>query len=330
MIRRNHIILFVVIIAFFSLGFQYMYAALTETAWNNIATRFGINLIPLCIIGLIDFWIVRSTYRFRRNDNTLFVVTLNLLLSALSAILLAIVIDMALSFILSEEYQYDFGTSSLPIAMFNCIVVLLIEIFFYHNRQIEAEKKLVIIEKEKLQYQYETLKAQVNPHFLFNSLNVLSSLAYEDADKTNLFAKKLSNIYRYVLLSNSRSTVPVSEELTFLESYIFLEKIRFGDALHFEITNTSNSDKQIIPVSLQLLAENATKHNIATSAQPLTIRIHITNDGITVSNNLQLRSSVEKNGYGLSNLQKQYDLYDKKIEVTQTNTDFTVKIPFVG
>ena len=86
------------------------------------------------------------------------------------------------------------------------------------------------IEKEKIQYQYETLKAQINPHFLFNSLNVLSSLAYSDAEKTNLFAKKLSGVYRYLLLTNNRPMVTLKEELAFLESYllyIFQFKIGF-------------------------------------------------------------------------------------------------------
>lgn len=176
------------------------------------------------------------------------------MLAAVCAIGLSILLNSLFDTLFDIGYEYHFGTSDLPLSLWNCIVVLLIEVFFYHREQVETEKRLALIEKEKLQYQYDTLKAQVNPHFLFNSLNVLSSLAYEDAEKTNLFAKKLSNIYRYVLQANTRRTVPVSEELAFLESYIFLEKIRFGDALRFEIANTSEGDRPVIPVRRQLVA----------------------------------------------------------------------------
>ena len=194
----------------------------------------------------------------------------------------------------------------------------------------EAEKKLAIIEKEKIQYQYETLKAQINPHFLFNSLNVLSSLAYSDAEKTNLFAKKLSGVYRYLLFTNNRPVVTLKEELAFLESYVFLEKIRFEDTLFIEIDEYDlYGTRLIIPVSLQLLVENAIKHNIATLKNPLIVRIGFTGEGIMVSNNLQLRSSVDRGGVGLGNLEKQYALYDKAIDIVKNATEFVVRVPFL-
>ncbi|WP_368163564.1 sensor histidine kinase, partial [Bacteroides cellulosilyticus] len=179
-------------------------------------------------------------------------------------------------------------------------------------------------------YQYETLKAQINPHFLFNSLNVLSSLAYSDAEKTNLFAKKLSGVYRYLLLTNNRPMVTLKEELAFLESYVFLEKIRFEDTLFIEIDEYDlYGTRLIIPVSLQLLVENAIKHNIATLKNPLIIRIGFTDEGIMVSNNLQLRSSVDRGGVGLGNLEKQYALYDKAIDIVESTTEFVVRVPFL-
>lgn len=329
MVGKKHLILFFAVIAVFSFAFQYMCGALAGEQREDPIAQFLVNLPACCMVGVIDFWIVRMTYRFRRNDNTYFVIAINLFLAALCAALLAYWLNIIVSWIYSTTYEYIFGVSSLPLALWNCIVVLLIEIFFYYKRQIESERRIAMIEKEKIQYQYETLKAQVNPHFLFNSLNVLSSLAYEDSAKANLFAKKLSNIYRYVLLTNTRPTVPISEELSFLNSFIYLEKIRFGEALHFEVINDSDSNGQIIPVSLQLLVENATKHNIASSEHPLKIRIHITNENIIVSNNLQLRHSVEKGGYGLSNLRKQYGLYGEKIVIKQNPETFTVILPYI-
>jgi LytS/YehU family sensor histidine kinase len=272
-------------------------------------------------------------YKKLRNKDQIYIrVSVDLLLTALFAVLVGIIANFMLSVISPDKISSEYSVikQSLPLLLWNSIIVLLIEVFFYSQRQIEAEKKIAVFEKEKIQYQYEVLKAQINPHFLFNSLNVLSSLVYEDAEKANLFAKKMSGVYRYLLLTNARTTVTLKEELAFLESYIFLESIRFENALLVDINNKADLNKQVIPVSLQLLVENAIKHNITTSAQPLTVRINIANDGITVSNHLQLRSSVDKGGVGLANLQKQYALFQKTIRISKTKTEFTVQMPFVG
>ena len=185
------------------------------------------------------------------NDEKIFI---DLLLASVWVSCFGIAANYILSIILEEPWPEDYALlkMSLPVVLWNSMIVLLIEIFFYQQSQMEAEKKLAIIEKEKIQYQYETLKAQINPHFLFNSLNVLSSLAYSDAEKTNLFAKKLSGVYRYLLLTNNRPMVTLKEELAFLESYVFLEKIRFEDTLFIEIDEYDlYGTRLIIPVSLQ-------------------------------------------------------------------------------
>lgn len=215
--------------------------------------------------------------------------------------------------------------------LLNCMVVSIIEIFLYHKSQLENEMKLNIAEKEKAVYQFEALKNQINPHFLFNSLNVLSYLAYQDAEKANLFAKKLSNVYRYLLVTHERETVTLQEEMQFVDSYLYLEKIRFGDTLQIHIEyNEESQDKAVFPASLQMLVENAIKHNISTSKSPLTVHIKIDTSGITVSNNLQLRNYVIRNGMGLNNLKKQYLLHKQEIDIIKTGTNFMVKLPFVG
>lgn len=327
MINRKPVFLFILITATVQFLCQWMYRSLDNGyAKTDFLHQYLINL-PACIfITLIDFLIINTVYkRVKWKDNTVRIL-IDLILTSLFVLTFAVVGNYILSPI---DIYYYLTKLSLSLILWNTIMVLLIEIFFYNQRQIEAEKKIALIEKEKIQYQYETLKAQINPHFLFNSLNVLSSLAYKDAEKTNLFAKKMSGIYRYLLITNTRPTVSLKEELAFLESYIFLEQIRFENALSVEIKNTSNLDKQVIPVSLQLLVENAVKHNITTSTQPLKICIDISNSGVIVSNNLQLRSSVDTSGVGLTNLQKQYALYQKTIKTIQTRTEFIVRIPFI-
>jgi len=328
MVNKRHIIFFIVVIALSLFAFEHLYFILRGDASQvNLINHFLVN-IPACIVvGFIDYFVIKGTYKKRYGNDTIRI-TVNLILTNLLAILFSVITNYFLSFFIPHDFHI--WEITLPLILWNSLVVLFIEIFFYNQRQVETERRMALMEKEKMEYQYETLKAQINPHFLFNSLNVLSSLAYKDAEKTNLFAKKMSGVYRYLLLTNSKPTVAVREELLFLESYLFLEQIRFENALFVEISNPdADMARQIIPVSLQLLVENAIKHNIATINNPLTIKICVTDEEITVSNNLKLRSSVDKGGVGLKNLQKQYALYGKTIQIVQTDTDFIVKIPYI-
>ncbi|NDW08520.1 sensor histidine kinase [Dysgonomonas sp. 520] len=325
--NKTYIFFFVLIISFLLFIFLLMsFAWEGKYSQERVLSNFFFNLPSWLLMGASDYFVIKLlSNKIKWKNDTVRIMT-GLVLNNLFIILLFLV---AHYFILSTGYSY-ITRYIIPLCIWNSIIVFLIEIFRYSRKQVEIEKRLATIEKEKIQYQYETLKAQVNPHFLFNSLNVLSSLAYQDAEKTNLFAKKMSGVYRYLLLTNDRPVVTLREELAFLESYIFLEQIRFEDALFVEIVNDeSQLNRKVIPVSLQLLVENAVKHNITTTHSPLTIRIVIGNEGITVSNNLQLRSSVDKGGVGLKNLQRQYALYQKSIDVEQTGGDFIVRIPFM-
>ncbi|WP_316823637.1 histidine kinase [Pedobacter gandavensis] len=327
-INKKHIIAFVFIVVILLILFYYVFQTLTGKE-RNLVQFILINLLPCVFITVINFLIVHTIYKYFKTRNIYLHVTLDLLISSVLSVLMVFLLNFIFSGFSTFNSNPEILKSIIFIILWNSIVVLLIEIFFYSQRQIDAEKTIAIIEKEKIQYQYETLKAQINPHFLFNSLNVLSSLAYEDAEKANLFSKKMSSVYRYVLLTSERLTVTLKEELAFLDAYVFLEKIRFGDNLQISLVNQANLSKEVIPVSLQLLVENAVKHNIATLNQPLTVKIEITGNEITVSNNLQPRTCVEGGGMGLINLQKQYALYNKTIDILKTETQFIVKLPFL-
>ncbi len=331
--NKWYILLFVLLIAVSLFAFQYVAELLSDAPRSlSLETQYLLNLPACILVGGVDFFIIFVVHKRLGGVSNAVKVFVGLLLASVWVSLFGVVANYALSIILNEPWPEDYAIlkMSLPVVLWNCMIVLLIEIFFYQQSQMEAEKKLALVEKEKIQYQYETLKAQINPHFLFNSLNVLSSLAYSDAEKTNQFAKKLSGVYRYLLLTNNRPMVTLKEELDFLERYIFLEKIRFEDALFIEIGESDlYGNRQIIPVSLQLLVENAIKHNIATLKSPLVIRIDMADDGIMVSNNLQLRTSVDRGGVGLGNLQKQYALYNKEIAIIESSVEFTVRIPFL-
>lgn len=202
------------------------------------------------------------------------------------------------------------------------IVALLIEVFQAHLRELEMSE-------EKARYQFQMLKNQINPHFLFNCLNVVSSLVYQDAEKTNKFAKKLSNVYRYLIHTYDYLTVSVAEELAFLNSYIYLEQMRFGSALVMHVSGEADASKRVFPVSVQMLVENAIKHNRLTESSPLVITVEVLPTGIRVSNNLQARSSTEGAGVGLANLRKQYEMHGMKMDIAVSEQAFTVFLPYL-
>jgi LytS/YehU family sensor histidine kinase len=216
-------------------------------------------------------------------------------------------------------------------AMTNNIPILLaFELIYYFQSEQKAIADSEKAKREALLFEHETLRAQINPHFLFNSLNVLSSLIYMNPNNANKFTKALSKTYRYVLSLNRRPMVSVEEDLNALESYIFLMGMRFENSFSFTVNKMSNSEKnKIIPLTLQLLIENVFKHNVATEEMPLDIKITVDNEYITVENNIQPSNDTDKGGIGLKYLTKQYKLYDREIAVEHTNSLFTVKIPYI-
>lgn len=201
---------------------------------------------------------------------------------------------------------------------------------FFFVQWSDALKREQQLNEEKLIFQYETLKKQVNPHFLFNSLNTLSSLVHENPDLSEKFIQKLSAIYRYVLDNEEKELVPVSAEMQFVKDFFYLQKIRDEEKIELKIEMNGNEGMDIVPVSLQLLVENALKHNSATRKQPLEICIH--NEGIdklVVRNNLQRKVQLnESSKIGLKNLGERCRLILKReIEVQETRDEFVVKVP---
>ena len=185
------------------------------------------------------------------------------------------------------------------------------------------------LKKESLALQYKALKNQVNPHFLFNSLNTLSTLVYKNQDLAAKFIKQLSEVYRYVLEQKDNEVVRVETEIEFVEKYLYLQQIRHGKNLNYKIDLNNCSDKFVIPISLQMLVENCIKHNIVSEENPLEIKIYNDNDYIIVQNNLQKKSiTADSGGIGLENIKSRYEhLTDKPFIIEEDTLHFIVKIP---
>ncbi len=230
-------------------------------------------------------------------------------------------------FIAKETWQgYSFGL------WITLTIVSIFHVIFFYNRfqknKIKEQKVIAGTASAK----FDALKNQLDPHFLFNSLNVLTSLIEENPDNAQRFTTSLSKVYRYVLEQKSKELVTVDEELNFARTYMSLLKMRFEDSIIFEIPDkSSNPESRVVPLSLQLLLENAVKHNMVTSSKPLHIKIYEDGDHLVVMNNLQPKQIVKKSsGVGLENIKQRYNLLsNRKVHINQRDKDFAVAIPML-
>ena len=213
-------------------------------------------------------------------------------------------------------------------------ITLAINIFMHGRGFLLAWRQASIdIEKLKTEQvftQFQSLKNQVNPHFLFNSLNALSSLVYDDQDKAVEFIRKLAQVYRYVLDKKDEEVVPIADEVAFLENFIFLQRIRFGENLQFRLTKVDDSGF-LPPLALQLLVENAIKHNVVSDSHHLVVEVTIDHSYCTISNNKKEKLDKDSTGIGLNNLRERYSyLTDKEVILNDTEDRFEVKIPVLA
>lgn len=204
-------------------------------------------------------------------------------------------------------------------------------VFFFKNwRQAAIHQEE--LKRAQLTLQFQTLKNQIKPHFLFNSLNSLVSLINTDPDKATQFVHKLSDVYRYVLEQSENELVNVSEEIKFLEDYIYLQKIRFGNNLEVSINLDLSEKCFVIPLSLQMILENAIKHNMVSKEYPLTIDIFSSKENqIVIKNNLHVKDNIENSlGIGIENLKKRIAFFtDKTLVIDESPEEFIVKVPLL-
>lgn len=220
------------------------------------------------------------------------------------------------------------------------LVTGIFSLFFYYFVERERSKKHLQAEmlhsaqlqKENYRAELENLKNQVNPHFLFNSLNVLVSLIQLDAERATVFTRKLSELYRSFLDNSSEQLIPLQKELGIIDAYVYLLKTRFGETVKFDMKIASEVKQlQLPPGSLQVLLENAIKHNGSTRKKPLQIEIFNEEDVLVIKNNLQPRlDQVESTRLGLKNIESRYSfLSGKKPEFIKTETHFIGKLPLL-
>ncbi len=218
----------------------------------------------------------------------------------------------------------------LPSMLSNLMLMLLFSFSYIYTRATQTRLNLIWAEHEKTRFQFQVLKGQLNPHFLFNALNVAASLPYEDPERASQFIKQLGTVYRYMLQTGNKQVVTLRTELEFVRSYLYLQHVRFEDKLQVTIeADETLMERHVVPCGVQMLVENALKHNTCTTENPLRVSIVAEKEGVSVSNNIQLREPGERPGHGLENLRLQYAQLDQIIEVRKDKKQFVVRLPFV-
>ena len=268
---------------------------------ENTSKNILLSIFSMMIYGAVAYVIVQYIMHFIVNGN----LTYGVMISILKKVYVPIIIAISISFSFSIRSYFVSWKQSV----------------------LEVEK----LKNEILSYQYESLRNQINPHFLFNSFNVLSDLIYDDQKQAVDFVQKMSGLFRYVLDSRDKELIKLEDEMRFIDSYIALLKTRFEDKINVDNTVELESDELIVPMAMQNLIENAVKHNEVSSAKPLSIKIFKRDDRIVVENSLQLKKVGDSSGgTGLKNIQQQYKFFtEKKVQIEKSKETFMVSLPLL-
>ncbi len=291
-----------------------------------ISVIWNVNLLFMYLFDRKFEW--DKHLRFKLFVNAIVAISLPVCVHILFSLsVFPIVRDSACQLGSKENLSYLIVTVSITLLV-NSIFVAMEFFQFWKKSLIEKEQ----LKRDSISAEFETLKNQINPHFLFNSLNTLSSLIEENPKTANEFVQKLSSVYRYVLTLKDKETVKLSEELTFIQSYVFLNQIRFGDNLLVKINiDEKYFERKIVTLSIQMLIENAIKHNIISNQKPLAIEIFVKDEKVFVVNNLQTKKTFgESNGIGLNNIVNRYNfLSQERVEIVNNGILFSVGIPLI-
>ncbi|GAB4491974.1 MAG: hypothetical protein OHK0019_13000 [Saprospiraceae bacterium] len=312
--------------------------------FSEAYTQQGIGFISVCIamsfLHTAVFWFalrwvyVRAKIRYPRFEQ----IGMRMMWFLVAFLTIYFTVNKGLVFLFDSLLTQHADNDPNPLVSFisaflmSALLIVIYEAMSFYIQLQRAAAEKAILERQNVESQLEGLRNQVNPHFLFNSLNTLIYLIPEDSNKAVRFVQQLSKVYRYVLESRDSKLIPLSEELDFLKSYVFLLKERFGENLQVDIKPlTGRQEIAIVPLTLQMLFENAIKHNVISTGKPLHIEVFTENGHLVVRNNLQKKNQVmDSTGVGIQNIKDRYRmLTDKEVEVIASQQYFTVALPAI-
>ena len=290
--------------------------------------------IGLPSIALISFAGKKLDRHYRWLQNPFKKLVLSVIIEILIVLFVVVLVKFAFLIANKDDLNDLFGQLSTGFIWAVSITVFGIAVangvlFFKNWRQSALNEE--ILKREKLAIEYEALRNQVNPHFLFNSLTALTTLVHQDADKAEAFIRRFSDVYRYVLENRNMEIVSLQNELNLIENMAYLYHYRHGNNLLIELELDARNEKYVLPMALQMLLENALKHNVISKEKPLKVRLFEEDDYVIVWNNLQLKNSVpDSNNVGLGNIRLRYSyLSEKPLIIEKSDAYFQVKIPLL-
>lgn len=296
-----------------------------------------ISTVAGTVVVLCDLMIIRLlNFKYKWTESVIKRVVVQLILTIFSAVIISTATTL-----INHNFIHRYHENLTEVLIINAIIITVVNvmlmtilegwIFFKENKKANAVTGN--LKYELSQVKFDILKSQINPHFMFNSLNILSGLIKKDTDKAQRFIEDFSDVYRYVAETIERPLVSLKMELDFVESYLYLQKIRYGNLL----TYTADVDKhlydyQLPPLSLQVILENAIKHNIITEASALIIEINSENECLVIKNKIAPKLSYEiSSGTGLSNLTKRYAFVcNKHPEFKKSGGYFIASLPLIN
>ena len=321
-----------VLVIGFMMPFLFFARTLNDPFWSYLIPSWGTSYLMTLLYW---FGSRKIIILFRRRYPNLAQTGRRVVSQTLTILAYAITIDLVLGstvlcMILPEDQPTISGLAG------TYLIILFIEAVYesfwlydqWHRSIVEKER----LKQEHVQSQLEGLRNQVNPHFLFNSLNTLLGVIEEDPGAAKKYVQHLSNVFRYVLENRNDQLTTLKEELAFIQDYVFLQQERFREALNVDIHVPEEVQrKMIVPLSLQLLFENAVKHNVISSRRPLEIRVTVLEDSLIVQNNLQRREqTMPSTKVGLANIRDRYRFFtDHPVEVEDGPDFFTVTLPIL-
>ncbi len=294
-----------------------------------------VNLVAAFIVSIPDLLIIRyMDGLFQWKNRLLTRIGVQLSLTLVVAVSGSTLITLFVNWISAypEGLPSVLVTNALIFSVINILMMVVLEAWHFFIESDKAKLKSETLERELSQVRFEVLKNQINPHFMFNSLNVLSGLIEKDVVKAQLFIDEFAHIYRYVLETIEKPVVTLNEELDFIRSYIFLQQIRYGESLLFKVNLPADLLAMLLPpLSLQLVLENAIKHNIVNQSQPLCIDIFHDIGWLIVKNNMQRKiSSNVSTGLGQKNLVKRYAMICEDIPQFMVESNYyIVRLPLI-
>lgn len=283
------------------------------------AAMLGIanNLPPVILECLLNLFVIFHLVRIKD-------LRAKICLDMILSIAGVVIVNWLYTWISGKDVEDWAGT-----VLADIIIFFGIEVVYYFRRLSRMREEMEEARRQALQYRYDALKAQINPHFLFNSLNLLNSLISIDTQRSKKFIHELSRMYRYIMSQHNRETVSVAEEFDFLASYVSILEMRYNNKFSVVLHGTPEARRRIIPFTMQLLLENVTKHNAITAQPPMVVDITVDSNGITVTNPVHPRENVSANHFGLQYLSQLYASHKKEFTAQKTEQHFTAYVPYL-